>query len=185
MAPRVVLVGAPGAGKSTAGALLAERLRCAFHDTDSGVEAETGMPVSQIFITQGEAHFRELERAEVARALADEGGVVALGGGAIMDAGTRTLLRGLPVVWLEVGLSDALRRVGMNQARPLLLGNVRGTMLRMLQERTPLYDEVASVRIATDGRDPADIVGDITAQLPSLSDAGSATPSDPSREPNT
>ena len=166
MTPRVVLVGAPGAGKSTVGRLLAQRLALPFQDIDDAIEAEAGMPVSQIFITQGEAHFRELERAQVARSLAHESGVVALGGGAVLDAGSRTLLAGLPVVWLQVGLADALSRVGMNQARPLLLGNVRGTLLRMLQERAPLYEQVAAVTVPTDGRDPSDVVDVIVAAFP-------------------
>jgi shikimate kinase len=164
--PRVVLVGAPGAGKSTVGPLLAERLALPFHDIDDAIEAEAGMPVSQIFITQGEPHFRELERDEVARSLEHDNGVVALGGGAVLDAGTRTLLTGRPVVWLQVGLSDALSRVGMNQARPLLLGNVRGTLVRLLEERTPLYEQVAAVTVPTDGRDPQAVVDDIVAALP-------------------
>ena len=166
MTPRVVLVGAPGAGKSTVGRLLAQRLALPFQDIDDAIEAEAGMPVSQIFITQGEAHFRELERAQVARSLAHESGVVALGGGAVLDAGSRTLLAGLPVVWLQVGLADALSRVGMNQARPLLLGNVRGTLLRMLQERAPLYEQVAALTVPTDGRDPNEVVDDIIAAFP-------------------
>ena len=166
MTPHVVLVGAPGAGKSTVGRLLAEQLALPFHDIDDAIEAEAGMPVSQIFITQGEPHFRELERDEVARCLAHETGVVALGGGAVLDADTRTLLAGRLVVWLQVGLSDALSRVGMNQARPLLLGNVRGTLMRMLEKRTPLYEQVAAVTVPTDGRDPQAVVDDILAALP-------------------
>jgi shikimate kinase len=164
--PRVVLVGAPGAGKSTVGPLLADRLALTFYDIDEAIEAEAGMPVSQIFITQGEPHFRELERVAVARSLEHESGVVALGGGAVMDAGTRTLLAGRVVVWLQVGLSDALSRVGMNQARPLLLGNVRGTLMRMLEARAPLYEQVATITVPTDGRDPQAVVDDIAAALP-------------------
>lgn len=165
MPPRVVLVGAPGAGKSTVGSLLAERLGVALHDTDAAVEAAAGMSVSQVFVTQGEQHFRDLERAAVAEALAHQDGVVSLGGGAVMDAGTRELLAGVPTVWLQVGLSAALARVGMNQARPLLLGNVRGRLRTMLEARAPLYAEVADVTVATDDRTPAEVADEVLAAL--------------------
>lgn len=165
MPPRVVLVGPPGAGKSTVGSILAERLGVAFHDTDDAVEAAAGMSVSQVFVTQGEAHFRDLERAAVADALATQEGVVSLGGGAVMDAGTRALLVDVPTVWLQVGLSAALHRVGMNQARPLLLGNVRGQLHAMLERRAPLYAEVADLTVATDDRTPAEVADEVLAAL--------------------
>jgi shikimate kinase len=98
-------------------------------------------------------------------ALADHGGVLALGGGAVMDPGTRSLLSGHRVVFLDVGLSDAAARVGMNQARPLLLGNPRAQLHRLLEQRRPMYEEVATVTIATDGV-PADEV--VTRTLDAL-----------------
>ena len=165
MTPRVVLVGAPGAGKTTVGRLVAERLGVDFLDTDAVVEATAGMSVSHIFVTQGEPHFRDLERAAVADALATHSGVVALGGGAVLDAGTRELLRTVPTVWLQVGLAAALARVGMNQARPLLLGNVRGQLLALLEARAPLYAEVASATVRTDDRDPEAVATDVVAAL--------------------
>lgn len=165
MPPRVVLVGAPGAGKSTVGALLAERLGVGYHDTDQAVEDAAGMSVSHIFVTQGEAHFRELERDAVAAALVERDGVVALGGGAVMDPGTRALLADVPTAWLQVGLPAALARVGMNQARPLLLGNVRGQLRTLLQQREPLYAEVATITVATDDRTPAEVADEILTAL--------------------
>lgn len=165
MPPRLVLVGAPGAGKSTVGQLLAERLGVSCHDTDEAVEAAAGMSVSHIFVTQGEERFRDLERAAVAAALSEQDGVVSLGGGAVMDAGTRALLAGVPTAWLQVGLSAALHRVGMNQARPLLLGNVRAQLRTMLERRAPLYAEVASVTVATDDRTPAEVADEILTAL--------------------
>nr|MCU0266047.1 AAA family ATPase [Actinomycetes bacterium] len=125
MAPVVVVVGPPGAGKTTVGRLVAERLGVAFRDTDTDVEAAAGASVADVFVTEGEAGFRALERTAVAAALADHDGVLALGGGAVLDPGTRDRLVGRTVVFLDVGVADAARRVGFNRDRPLLLGNPR------------------------------------------------------------
>ena len=165
MAPRAVFVGAPGAGKSTVGRRVADRLRLPFADSDSLVEERTGKPVSDIFISDGESEFRRLEREEIARALEDFTGILSLGGGAILDEATREALRGQCVVWLQVDLGNATQRVGMNSARPLLLGNVRGTMLTMLEQRTPLYQEVATHAIDTSGLSVKDVVGRAVALL--------------------
>lgn len=161
MAPRAVIIGAPGAGKSTVGRRVAERLGVPFADSDALVEKCTGKPVSDIFISDGEAEFRRLERAEIMQALDEFTGILSLGGGAILDEGTRAALKGQRVVWLQVDLSHATQRVGMNSARPLLLGNVRGTMLTMLEQRTPLYAEVASDVVDTSGRGVKDVVVDV------------------------
>lgn len=150
-APVAVIVGPPGAGKTTVGQALAERLGVAFRDTDTDVEQTAGMSVADIFITEGEEHFRELERQAVRVALKEHEGILALGGGAVMDSDTRSLLTEHRVVFLDVGLSDAATRVGMNQARPLLLGNPRAQLHRLLEQRRPFYEEVATVTVATDG----------------------------------
>ena len=165
MGPRAVIVGAPGAGKSTVGRRVAERLGVPFADSDALIEERVGKSVSDIFITDGEAEFRRLEREEIAQALSDFAGVLSLGGGAIMDDTTRAALREQRVVWLKVDLSHATQRVGMNSARPLLLGNVRGTMLAMLEQRTPLYAEVASDVVDTSGRGVKDVVAEVTSLL--------------------
>ena len=165
MAPRAVIIGAPGAGKSTVGRRVAERLGVSFADSDALVEKRAGKPVSDIFISDGEAEFRRLEREEIARALDEFTGVLSLGGGAILDESTREALSGQRVVWLQVDLSHATQRVGMNSARPLLLGNVRGTMLTMLEQRSPLYAEVASDVIDTSGRGIKDVVVDVVDLL--------------------
>jgi shikimate kinase len=149
--PRVVLVGAMGAGKSTVGRLVADALGVDFLDTDEVVERETGRQVSEIFIDDGEAHFRELERRAVAESLATHDGVLALGGGAVLDVATRELLGGHRVVFLRVGLSDAAQRVGLGVSRPLLLGNVRGRIKQLLDERAPIYESVALHTVDTDG----------------------------------
>jgi shikimate kinase len=165
MAPRAVFVGAPGAGKSTVGRRVAERLRLPFADSDALVEKRVGKPVSDIFVSDGEPQFRTWEREAIAEALADFPGILSLGGGAIMDERTREALRDQHVIWLRVDLAHATQRVGMNSARPLLLGNVRGTMLTMLEQRTPLYAEVASDVIETCGRSIKEIVTDAVALL--------------------
>lgn len=165
MAPRAIFVGAPGAGKSTVGRRVAERLGTPFADSDALIEKRAGKSVAEIFIDDGEAEFRRLEREEVARALEDFHGVLSLGGGAILDPQTRSALRDQRVVWLQVDLSHATSRVGMNSARPLLLGNVRGTMLAMLEQRTPLYAEVASDIVDTNGRGVKDVVGQVVTLL--------------------
>jgi shikimate kinase len=150
-APRVVLIGTMGAGKTTVGQLLAQAWGVGFRDTDQDVEAAEGRSVSDIFVDSGEPAFRALEHAAVFDALESHDGVLALGGGAVMDAATRELLAGHRVVFLRVGLSDAASRVGLGVSRPLLLGNVRGRIKQLIDERTPIYESVAAHCVDTDG----------------------------------
>jgi len=163
--PIAVLIGAPGAGKSTIGRRVAERLKVPFVDTDALIEEESGMSVSEMFVELGEPEFRLREEDAVRRALSEQTGVVALGGGAILSESTRQLLAEHTVVWLRVNVSDAASRVGMNQARPLLLGNVRGRLTQLLNERTPLYESVASVTIETDGRAVREVTSSVLAAV--------------------
>ncbi len=142
--PVVVLVGAPGAGKSTVGRVLAGALGVAFRDTDRDVEQCAGKAVSDIFFDDGEDHFRRLEAAAVASALAEHDGVLALGGGAILDPDTRALLAGQRVVWLKVDVPAAAKRVGLARDRPLLTMNPRAHLRELLAARAPLYAEVAT-----------------------------------------
>lgn len=165
MAPVVIIVGAPGAGKSSVGRRVAHQLKVPFADSDVLVEKRAGKPVSDIFISDGEEIFRAWEHEEIIEALSDFDGVLSLGGGAILDPKTRQALSDHCVVWLEVDLTNATQRVGMNSSRPLLLGNVRGTMLSMLEQRTPLYEEVADHRVETSGRPIKDVVDDVTAAV--------------------
>ena len=165
--PRVVLVGPMGAGKSTVAAILAERWGVSVRDTDADIEAAEGREISEIFVDDGEAHFRELERAAVAKALAEHDGVLALGGGAVLDPGTREALAGHEVVFLNVGLSDAVKRVGLGVGRPLLLGNVRSRVKALLDERLPVYRAVATVEVDTDGRTPEEVAADVAAAIES------------------
>jgi shikimate kinase len=165
--PIAVLIGAPGAGKSTIGRRVAERLNVPFVDTDALIEEESGMSVSDMFVELGEPEFRVREEEAVRRALSEQTGVVALGGGAILSESTRQLLAEHTVVWLRVNVSDAASRVGMNQARPLLLGNVRGRLTQLLNERTPLYESVASITIETDGRAVREVTSSVLAAVAS------------------
>jgi len=155
--PAVVLVGAPGSGKSTVGARLSDRLGLPFVDVDAVVEARAGKPVAEIFADEGEAAFRTVEQTTTVELLGRPG-VLSLGGGAVLSAVTRSALSGHRVVWLQVSAGSAAKRVGLNEARPLLLGNVRGTLIRLLAERTPLYAEVATLSVSTDDHDVEHVV---------------------------
>ncbi|MDH2424158.1 shikimate kinase [Sphaerisporangium sp. TRM90804] len=164
--PRAVLIGPPGSGKSTVGRLLAQRLGTGFRDTDADVEAVAAKPVSEIFLDDGEERFRELEKAAVRAALAEHDGVLSLGGGAVLDEGTQEQLAGHFVVYLQVGLSDAVQRVGLAQARPLLVLNPRSTLRKLMEQRRPVYERLASLTVGTDGRAPEEIADDIVKGLP-------------------
>ncbi|MEV5574831.1 shikimate kinase [Spirillospora sp. NPDC052269] len=164
--PKAVIIGPPGSGKTTVGAALAERLGVPLRDTDADVEAAAGKPIGEIFVDDGEDRFRELERAAVAAAVAEHDGVVAVGGGAILAAETQELLEdGQTVVYLEVGLAEAVKRIGLNQARPLLVLNPRSQLRKLLADRLPIYERLGTVRVKTDERAPEEIVDEIVAAL--------------------
>ncbi|GAQ64368.1 shikimate kinase [Streptomyces scabiei] len=155
--PLVVLVGPMGVGKSTVGQLLAERLGAAYRDTDDDIVAEQGREIAEIFLDEGEAAFRAIEKKAVHAALTGHDGVVALGGGAILDADTRALLSGQRVVYLSMDVEEAVKRTGLNAARPLLAVNPRKQWRELMDARRSLYEEVATAVVATDGRTPEEV----------------------------
>ena len=159
--PVLVLVGPPGAGKTTVGRLVAERLGVAFRDTDADVVETVGKPIAEVFIDDGEEHFRALEKTAVAAALASHEGVLSLGGGAVLDPDTRELLRGQQTVLLQVDLSSAAGRVGMNRDRPVLALNPRAQLKQLLDARMPLYLEVATHVVDTSRKPPRQVVDEV------------------------
>ena len=172
--PVLVIVGPPGAGKTTVGRVLARRLDVEFTDVDALIVERAGKPIADMFLQDGEDAFRALEREVVARALTTTDGVLALGGGSVMAPETRERLRGHRVVHLTVGLADGLRRTGMSTARPLLAGvNPRATFKALLDARAPLYREVATVEVDTVRRSANQVaravlvaIGEVPADAP-------------------
>ncbi|MFF7392871.1 shikimate kinase [Streptomyces scabiei] len=146
-----------GVGKSTVGQQLAERLGVAYRDTDDDIVAEQGREIAEIFVDEGEPAFRAIEKRAVHTALAGHDGVLALGGGAILDADTRALLVGQRVVYLSMDVEEAVKRTGLNAARPLLAVNPRKQWRELMEARRNLYEEVATAVVATDGRTPEEV----------------------------
>lgn len=175
-APRIVLVGPPGAGKSTVAAALAERWQLGIRDTDTDVEQRAGKAIAEIFVDDGEPHFRALEHEAVSAALQQHDGVLALGGGAILDERTQAALasyaaNGGVIVFLDVTLTHAAPRVGFNQSRPLLLGNPRAQWQALMEARRPVYERLATITILTDHLRPADVAEHIETELAALRQA--------------
>jgi shikimate kinase len=178
--PTLVLVGPPGAGKSTVGKVLARRLGVEFVDIDVLIVERAGKPISDIFLDDGEPVFRALEAEIVAEALGGTGGVLALGGGSVLAAETRERLRGHRVVSLTVGLADGMRRTGMSTARPLLAGvNPRATFKALLDARAPLYAEVATYEIDTGRRSANQVARAVLVAIGEVPASTSEEPADP------
>ena len=165
--PQVILIGPPGAGKSSVGKALSQRLSADFADTDALIEKESGMRVSDIFLDKGEAFFRELETKIVLREIESFGGVLALGGGAVINSDVEQALRNcvVPVCFLDVSLSSAAPRIGFNRDRPLLVGNPRAKWQELMNLRRPIYESLATCTVSTDSRTPSQIAQEIAEIL--------------------
>ena len=164
----MVLIGPPGAGKSVVGPLLADRLGVEFRDTDAEVGATAGKPVGDIFIENGEEAFRELERSAATSALGalrTRGGVLALGSGAVLDAGIQAPLDGLQVIYLSADFGTVARRIGLDRPRIVVPGNPRGRLRAMLNERDAIYQRLAGITVPTDDLDPAELATQIAAEI--------------------
>jgi shikimate kinase len=172
MAPRAVLVGLPGSGKSTIGRRLSKALGVSLLDTDAAIEQRTGRSVADIFAADGEQEFRRIEETVVRAALAEHGGVVSLGGGAVTSPGVRDALAGHTVIFLEINANEGVRRTGGNTARPLLAGPDRAAKYRALMaDRAPLYRDVATMRVDTNRRNPGAVVRYIVSRLQAPAEA--------------
>jgi shikimate kinase len=159
---QIILIGPPGAGKSSVGKLLAVELGRDFVDTDHLIETKSGKKISDIFLEDGEASFREFERDVVLSSLSEIDGVIALGGGSVLDPGVADeLSKKSSVVYLEVSISNAAPRVGFNKERPLLLGNPRQQWLALMESRRAIYESLAKLRVSTDNKKPKEVVAEI------------------------
>ncbi|CAJ1505106.1 shikimate kinase [[Mycobacterium] holstebronense] len=177
MAPRAVLVGLPGAGKSTIGRRLAKALDVEMLDTDAAIEARTGRTIADIFATDGEPEFRRIEEDVIREALAEHDGVLSLGGGAVTTPGVREALAGHTVVFLEISAAEGVRRTSGSTVRPLLAGPGRAEKFReLMSQRVPLYRRLATIRVNTNRRNPGAVVRYIVSRLESGAPAGRTHP---------
>lgn len=166
MAPKAVLVGLPGSGKSTIGRRLAKALEVDMLDTDAAIEQQTGRSIADIFATDGEKEFRRIEEKVIREALAEHDGILSLGGGAVTTPGVRAALAGHTVIFLEITAAEGVRRTGGNTVRPLLAGPDRAEKFRtLMSQRVPLYRRVATIRVNTNRRNPGAVVRYIVSRL--------------------
>lgn len=178
MTPKAVLVGLPGAGKSTIGRRLAKALDVEMLDTDAAIEARTGRTIADIFATEGEPEFRRIEEEVTREALAEHSGVLSLGGGAVTTPGVRDALAGHTVVFLEITAAEGVRRTSGSNARPLLAGPGRAEKFReLMSQRVPLYRRLATIRVNTNRRNPGAVVRYIVSRLETAESA--AAPQQP------
>jgi shikimate kinase len=165
----VVLIGPPGAGKTTVGGLLARRLKRAFVDTDQLIEVESGRKISDIFIEDGEGTFRAIEESVITKILSEFQGVVSLGGGSILSQNIRALLENSKsshtIFFLDVSISNAAPRVGFNKERPLLMINPRAQWQELMNKRRPIYLSIADESVDTNNLSPDEVVDEIVKRL--------------------
>ncbi len=164
--PPIILIGPPGAGKTSVGKALARKLSLNFLDSDKVVEEKSGKSIPEIFITDGEPAFRQMEKAVVIDLIENQDGVIALGGGSVMDLEvSKRLLPMANVVFLDVSISNAAPRVGFNRDRPLLLGNPRQQWIALMEKRRSTYEALAKTRVSTDNKKPVEVVEEIVKEL--------------------
>ena len=163
MGPKLILIGPPGAGKSSIGRQLSKVLEVPFKDTDVLVEEKAGKKISDIFVDDGESAFRKIEREVVLKEISTGNGVLALGGGSVLDEEVAEKLESLKsnVIYLEVSISNAAPRVGFNKDRPLLAVNPRQQWLNLMEKRKPIYERLCGVKVSTDNKKPNEVVAEI------------------------
>ena len=162
----IVLIGPPGAGKSTVAKYLSKECGKPYIDTDQIIEKETGRQISEIFLSDGEEGFRKIEKEVVLKALEENDCVIALGGGSVLDHEVENRLESLShVIFLDVSISNAAPRVGFNKERPLLVGNPRQQWLALMEKRRPIYERVSTRTFSTDNRKPQEVARQIAAEL--------------------
>ena len=170
MAPKVILIGPMGSGKTTIGSLLAEKLGLSFRDTDHLIEEQEEKTVSQIFLDEGEDAFRAIEKRVLREELLTDGTVLSLGGGAPISMDAQSALRAIAshIIFLDISLSTVAPRIGFNRDRPLLLNNPRGQWQTLMEARRPIYEAIADATINVDDKSEEEIV---TIALTSLGEA--------------
>lgn len=163
MAPRIILIGPMGSGKTTVGQQLASDLSLTFKDTDQMIESQSGRLISDIFIEDGEDEFRALEKIILRTGLLEDETVLSLGGGACISIDAQSALRasGAFIVYLKISLSQVSSRVGFNQGRPLLMGNPRAQWQALMNERAPIYEGIANYICDVDGKSVDELVSEI------------------------
>ena len=170
MSKKIVLIGPPGAGKSTVGRALAKLLNLDFIDSDKEIERVTGRKISEIFVEDGEDFFRKIELSTVKELLNNLNGVISLGGGAPINSEIQKMLQNgnFEVIFLDVSISQAANRIGFNKERPLLLVNPRQQWIKLMNERRSIYENVSNQYLLTDSKKPAEAAEEIAAILGSL-----------------
>lgn len=166
----IVLIGAPGSGKSSIGRALASTIDRSFTDTDLEISRERNQSIPEIFAADGEVGFRAIERLVVLRALQEKHGVISLGGGSILDSEVRRVLKEPEyfVIFLEVSLTNAAHRISRTSDRPLLTDDPIQKWKELMEYRTPLYLELADFTISTDNKKPVQIAKLIVEEVPAL-----------------
>ena len=164
---RIVLIGAPGSGKSTVGIALAAHLQWPFVDTDALIELKESKAITDLFVENGEEYFRSVEFSVLQEVLQEESAVISLGGGAPISESAQEVLHSSKsmIVFLDVSLSTAAPRVGFNRDRPLLLGNPRAQWQALSDQRRPIYEKLATQSIKVDDMSVDEIIAIIESSL--------------------